>query len=317
VNDLLDFAKLEEGKFDIVKTRFDLRDVLDNVTTIFNPMALAKGLEFQIRIPKNSRVSMVADGVRIQQIMTNLLSNGIKYTREGSVVMTISTTSCNLEFDVVDTGQGMTKEEIEVLFDPFTRFNMKENVKIQGTGLGMNVVSNLIREMRGQIDVESTVNVGTKFHISIPIMYYDSDITFCSPRVQEEKTDAEEFDMSHLRILSVDDMQINRTVIRGLLKPTKAEVIDVGSGRKAVEYCRREKYDVILLDHMMPEMDGIETMLTIHESGLNINTPIIMLTGNTGKEYTDLYAQKGAAGYLEKPVKYENLVATIKNCIQA
>lgn len=184
VNDLLDFAKLEEGKFEIVKRPFDLRDILDNVSTIFRPQASANNLKFFIQIPKESRVSLVGDGVRIQQIMTNLISNGIKYTKEGSVIMTVTTERGHLKFDVKDTGQGMSQDSVDALFDPFTRFNLEENVHVQGTGLGMNIVSNLIKEMKGEIIVESELGVGTVFHVDIPIMFYDSAITYSSPRAQ-------------------------------------------------------------------------------------------------------------------------------------
>ena len=310
VNDLLDFAKLEEGKFDIVKKPFDLRDLLDNIITMFTPQAKAKGLGLQIRIPQSTRVSIVADGIRIQQIMNNLISNAIKYTNQGNIVMSISTGSTSLDFKVSDTGQGMTKDQLKVLFDPFTRFNLKENGKIQGTGLGMNIVSNLVREMKGTIDVESRVKEGTAFTVSIPVMYKDCNITYLTPRIKDE---AEELTdkLRGLKILNVDDMQINRTVIRGLLKKNEVELIDVESGRKAIDACLNNKYDVILMDHMMPEMDGVQALDVIRTQGMNKRTPVVMLTGNTGQEYIDLYNEHGANGHLMKPVLYDDLVAEI------
>jgi len=314
VNDLLDFAKLEEGKFEILSSKFDLRDVLDNITTIFRPQASAKNLTFQIKIPKNTRVSMVGDGVRVQQIMTNLISNGIKYTQEGSVTMTVTTVSGVLNFDVTDTGQGMTQEQIDVLFDPFTRFNLEDNAKIQGTGLGMNIVANLIKEMNGVITVSSEVGKGTHFRVSIPIMYYDSLIFYSTPR--EKMADAlHSSNLNGLRILCVDDTQINRTVFKGLLKQTGAIVDVVDSGKRAIDICESEKYDVIFLDHMMPDMDGIETMEALRISGLNKETPAVMLTGNKGEEYQKLYREHGAKAYVMKPILFEELIDAIKMAI--
>lgn len=313
VNDLLDFAKLEENKFEIVNRPFDLRDILDNISTIFRPQAQAKDLQFAIQIQKESRVSLVADSVRIQQVMTNLISNGIKYTKEGTITMKVSTERGHLKFSVEDTGQGMDEESIKVLFDPFTRFNLEENNKIQGTGLGMNIASNLVREMGGTINVESTVGVGSVFHVDIPIMFYDSEITFSSLRTVES-INRETLDLSHLHILCVDDTEINRTVFKGLLKKTGVRITMADSGKKAVNLCKMQKFDYIFLDHQMPEMDGIDTMEAIRKlnDGMFANVPIIMFTGNVGEEYRRLYKEKGANGYLEKPIMFEELIAVFR-----
>ena len=311
VNDLLDFSKLEEGKFEIIKRHFDLRDLLDNLLAIFTPVAKSKGLEFQIRIPRNTRVSLYADNVRIQQVLTNLLSNALKYTASGQVVLSVSTTTYHLNFRVRDTGQGMTPEEIKYLFDPFTRFNLQENIHIQGTGLGMNIVSNLLKEMKGSIDVTSQKNVGTTFMVSIPIMYFDKDIIFTTPR-EEKSEDVNVNVLEGLRILSVDDLKINRTILRGLLKKCNVDITDASSGQQAVAECYMNHFDVIIMDHMMPDMDGLEALDAIRANGNNMRTPVIMLTGNTGQEYADLYREHGACGHLEKPILYESLVEEIR-----
>ena len=309
VNDILDYAKLEEGKFEIVNKEFDLRDVLDNISTIFKPQANAKNLKFIIQIPTETRVSLVADGVRIQQVMTNLISNGIKYTKEGSVTLTVTTQRGHLNFSVEDTGQGMSKENLDVLFDPFTRFNLDQNVQIQGTGLGMNIVHNMVKQMNGEIKVESTVNVGTKFYVDIPIMYYDSYVTLNSER---EKTAIKNKDINldGVRVLCVDDTEINRAVFKGLLKNTNAKVTSVDCGSRAVKLCSQVMFDIVFLDHMMPEMDGIETLHEIRNLPDNKykDVPIIMFTGNAGDEYKTLYKENGADGYLIKPIMYDDLI---------
>ncbi len=315
VNDLLDYAKLEEGKFEIVKSPFDLRDVLDNVSSMFRSQAEAKGLKFIVQIPKESRVSIVGDALRIQQVMTNLVSNGIKYTKEGSVVMQVTTERGHLKFSVEDTGQGMDEDSLKVLFDPFTRFNMEENVKITGTGLGMNIVSNMVSAMKGTIDVESAVHIGTKFFVDIPIVFYDSQITYLTPREEVNPVEESDLDMTGCKILCVDDSDMNCTVFKGLLRPTNATVSVAYSGIQAIEMCRENLYDFIFLDHQMPEMDGLETLE--HIRGIDVNkyknVPIIMFTGNVGEEYERLYQEKGADGYLEKPIMYDKLAAILKN----
>ncbi|MBQ0028575.1 MAG: response regulator [Lachnospiraceae bacterium] len=309
VNDMLDFAMLEEGRFEKVMQPFDLRDILDNLSTIFKPQANAKNLKFRINIQKDTRVSIVGDGVRIQQIMTNLISNGIKYTHSGGVVMTVSTERGLLKFDVEDTGQGMSKESVNAIFEPFTRFNRSENVNIQGSGLGMNIVSNLIKEMDGVIYVNSDIGIGTVFHVEIPIIFYDSDITYMSPR-KTENIKAKEVNLAGCRILFVDDTEINGTVFKGLLKKAEAEIYLADSGRKAIKLCSEQDFDIIFMDHQMPELDGVETVKYIKEmdNGKYSGIPVVMCTGNAGQEYKTLYSNIGAAGYLLKPFMYEDLI---------
>ena len=309
VNDLLDFAMLDEGRFEMVKKTFDLRDILDNLSTIFRPQANAKNLKFTISIPKDTRVMLVADSVRIQQIMTNLISNGIKYTHEGSVTMTVTTERGLLKFDVADTGQGMSRESVDTLFDPFTRFNREENVNIQGSGLGMNIVYNLITAMNGTIDVRSRIGKGTTFHVEIPIIFYDSDILYSTPR-ESKVVDNRTIDLKGQRILYVDDTEINRTVFKGLLSKTGAEVTLVDSGKRAIRLCNEEVFDIIFMDHHMPELDGIETMKYIRnlKNTTYKQIPIVMCTGNAGAEYRKLYSESGANGYLLKPFMYGDLI---------
>ena len=309
INDILDFTKLDEGQFEIVENPFDLRDILDDISTIFRPLAAAKKLQFIIQIPKDARISLVGDGVRIQQIMTNLISNGIKYTDMGSVTMRILTQRGHLRFVVEDTGQGMSEEDIKVLFDPFTRFNTKHNANIQGTGLGMNIVYNMVQAMKGSVTVESKLNEGTVFSVDIPIMFYDSDITMSSPRLNRVSAPVIR-DLSNVKVLCVDDMLINRTVFKGMLKKSGAEVTVTDNGKKALELCRDENFDIVFLDHMMPGMDGIEVLVELKKlnNGKYKDIPVIMFTGNAGDEYKKLYKDNGATDYLLKPVMLDKLL---------
>jgi len=314
VNDLLDFSKLDEGKFEVVNRAFDLRDILDNMITIFRPLAAAKNLKLVIQIPKESRVMMYGDGNRIQQIMTNLISNGIKYTPKGSVTMTIKTMRGHLQFEIKDTGQGMDEECIKTLFDPFTRFNLNENVNIQGTGLGMNIVNNLVKVMEGTIDVESRVGVGTTFRVDIPILFYDSSVTYSSPRKTSD-FGGDSIDLSDIKVLYVDDTEINRTVFKGMLYRSGAYVCLADKGTKAIELCEEQNFDIVFMDHYMPEMDGIETMESIRSrtNGRFDEVPFIMFTGNSKKSVDELYREHGAAGSLRKPVMYNELIDCFRN----
>jgi len=309
INDLLDFSMLEQGKFEIVRKPFDLRDTIDNISTIFKPMANAKNLKFIINIPMDTRVSLYADGVRIQQVITNLISNSVKYTKEGSVSMIFTTKRGNLHFEINDTGVGMDEASLAVLFDPFTRFNMTENVNIQGTGLGMNIVYNMVKAMKGDVRVESEVGVGTTFYVDIPIMFYDSEILYSTPRDTDSK-DFVQKDLSIYKVLCVDDTEINRTVFKGMLKKTNTYVVMADNGEQAIELCKKQKFDIIFMDHIMPGIDGVEATKKIRElpGGRFDKTPIVMFTGNSSEEYKKLYIENGANGYLLKPIMYDELI---------
>lgn len=316
VNDMLDFAKLSEGKFEIVSREFDLRTVIKNVRYLFEEQVRAKGLEFVINAPAVMKCSLLGDDVRISQILTNLISNSVKYTKEGSVVCDFDVKDNNLYFTVKDTGIGMSKESIEVLFDPFTRFDLKVNSGIQGTGLGMNIVYNLIKAMNGEINVHSELGKGTTFEVYIPVTINDESVVYADEFSVQKETKFITADFSNVNILCVDDTKINLIVFNGLLKDTNAKVDTAEGYNEAMEVVATKKYDLIFVDHFMPNKDGIEFYRDLRNGdGINKATPVVMLTGNTSDDYTKLYQNEGFDGWLTKPIAQNELVESIKRLL--
>lgn len=316
VNDMLDYSKLSEGKFEIVDKEFDLRDVISDVRYLFEETTKAKDLDFIINANPNMNCSLIGDDVRITQILTNLISNSVKYTQTGSVTCNFDVKDNSIFFTIEDTGIGMSKESLAVLFDPFTRFDLKKNSGIQGTGLGMNIVYNLIKAMKGDIKVSSEIDKGTRFDVTIPVAINDKSIVYSSEHIVKKENDFVLKDFSNINILCVDDTKINLIVFKGLLKNTNANVDTAIDYFTALEAAKAKKYDLIFLDHFMPDKDGIEVYRDIRNGdSVNKNTPVIMLTGNTSDDYTDLYRKEGFDAWLAKPIVQKDLVDAISKMV--
>jgi len=322
VNDILDHAKIEAGEFRINIASFDLRDVVKNVADITEGQAKAKGLSLYYDIDENTPCKLIGDGVRIQQIITNLVTNGIKYTSEGSVTLSLSVGGCDskegkeeLVICVKDTGQGIAEESLPYIFDAFKRVNENENQHIQGTGLGLSIVRNLVDSMEGNIEVKSEVNKGSAFIITIPIKVESYYIKFYQ-RVEKARVEVEAPDFSKYKFLAVDDNKVNLSVFNGLMKKTMAKVELAYGGQEALKMLDKEKYDIVFLDHRMPDPDGLEVFRRLRAgNGINAHTPVIILTANAGDEAVDEYRQIGFNGYLSKPVIKEQLYEITKENI--
>lgn len=315
VNDLLDFAKLREGKFEIIEEDFELQRLISNVWGSFEPQAKAKNLDFTIDVENGTFTNLRADDVRIEQILNNLISNAIKYTDKGSVKLSISNTMINgedaIRMSVKDTGQGMKTNDIDEIAKPYARFNLEKNNKIQGTGLGMNIVRLLIEQMRGSISCETALNVGTEFIVVLPIKVNDKESIYkegSATAVAEKSVDS---DYSQMRFLCVDDTVINLNVFKGLLKKTGANIDTATSGMEAIEKAKKEEYDIIFIDHMMPQMDGIETYHKLRECEFSKEPVYVMLTGNTGDDFRNLYRQEGINYVMEKPILKKKMIDLI------
>ena len=320
VNDLLDFAKLREGKFDIVKGSFDLRSVYENVKSSFEPQAGAKGLEFDINIEEGTCCRLEGDDVRIEQILNNLVSNAVKYTDKGKVTVRLGHTVIRsldaLRLYVSDTGQGMSSNDIDAITQPYTRFNLEKNKSIQGTGLGMSIVKSLVEQMEGTLSCETKLNEGTAFTVLIPARIIDPEDKYTDVKVNEAvKSTGDAEDFTGRRFLCVDDTLINQNVFKGLLKKSGAYVKTVSSGEEALELVGQESFDIIFLDHMMPKMDGIETFHKMKEIIPAEGTDYVMLTGNTGNDYRKMYREEGFSYVLDKPILKDKLVGMIEEIL--
>lgn len=308
VNDLLDYAKIEAGEFQIIKDKFDLKQIIDESATIFANLMREKGLKLTIEADPDMPCLLYNDGARLQQIVNNLLSNAVKYTPSGEIWFRAKVKANTLSIEVQDTGEGISEEALEVLFTPFKRLNEGEHKKIQGTGLGLYVTYSLAKRMGGNITVDSTLGEGTTFTVTIPVEIVDETVTYSSPReVKGQKADA---DYSGLNLLCVDDSKVNLMVFDKVVgKATNANITLAESGKEALELVASDKYDVIFLDHQMPDMDGVETFKRIRD--MNISTPIIALTADAGSEKMTMFMDIGFDGFVEKPMKVESVMETL------
>ena len=310
ISDILDFSKIEAKKMEIHPVEYDPHRILRDCLATFEQIAKSKNLYLRMSCDATMPARLTGDLTHIRQILSNIISNAIKYTKEGGVTVTMSaedTTSgtVDLILQVFDTGIGISEEDQKYLFDPFRRVNEKQNATIQGTGLGLSITKELLSLMKGTISVDSDPGHGSRFKIVIPQKIQDpSPIGPFTPEKKEKTPGAyrESFRAPDAVILVVDDVTVNLKVIDGLLKNTKIQIDKATSGDEAIRLCREKKYDVLLLDHRMPEKDGIETFREIKASGLNTDTPAVMLTANVLTGAAEEYEKIGFAGYLTKPV---------------
>ena len=324
VNDVLDFSKIESGRIDIVNVDCFLSDILREITPMLKERACSKGLSYETIIEGNVPDHINTDEVRIKQILINLINNGIKYTESGSITLRLygqylEEDSYGLCMDVKDTGQGIREEDKAELFEAFARIDIKKNRNVEGTGLGLAIVKNVVDSMNGEIGVESEYGKGTVFTVRIPVNVVDK-----TPVSKDYETDRRvikgddetecDFSAPDACILAVDDNTTNLSIVRLFLKRTFIVPELCRGGKDALKKCREKKYDLILLDHMMPEPDGIETLKLIREdeASLNHETTAIVLTANAVAGSRQIYLDAGFADYLTKPLDPVLLEQTIR-----
>ncbi len=312
VNDILDFTKIESGSMHLVPTSYRLSEMLREIDHIIVPMAKEKGLELREDISAQCPEFLEGDETRVRQVIMNLLTNAVKYTEKGSVTLKISALSgatihdTLLRIDVTDTGMGIRKEDQEKLFESFLRLEEDRNRNIQGTGLGLAITKDFVDMMGGEIRVTSTYGEGSTFVILLPQKIAGTG-TIGECGVHDEDSPqviayVEEFRAPGAKVLSVDDNEMNLKVVSMLLKKTQILPIRARSGEEALELMREQHFDLILLDHMMPEMDGVEVLHHMREENLQQGVPVIALTANALVGARDSYVAAGFDDYLAKPV---------------
>ncbi len=326
INDILDMSKIESGKMDIVKVQYDVGRMLSEIVNMIWVKANEKGLKFSISVDPSMPAQLFSDEVRIKQILINLLNNAVKYTDEGSVTLSVHCVRlgggiARVTYSIEDTGMGIRKENIPHLFDAFRREDTEKNRYIEGTGLGLSIVKQLVDLMGGTISVSSVYTKGSTFEVEIDQEIADESIIgdFSAVKLHSANERYEyhqSFEAPEAKILVVDDNSTNLLVVKKLLKDTKVNVTMAGSGKECLELTLKDKYDVILMDHLMPEMNGIECMHAIKEQagGLNKTSPVVALTANAGSENQALYRREGFDEYLVKPVDpadLENIIQTL------
>ena len=315
VNDILDFSKIESGKMEIIPTEYELGSLINDSYNMVAERLGKKGLESEVLCEETLPRILRGDEVRIRQIFTNLLTNAVKYTETGKVTINVKGTmqgDClQLILQVKDTGIGIKPENLDKLFHKFERLDTSRNYNIEGTGLGLSITHQLVELMHGSIQVQSVYGEGSCFTVTLPQTIVDY-----TPigRINDYHAVAmtgyrESFRAPQGRILVVDDVEMNLMVIRNLLKRTQLQIDTAMSGQQCLNMVRQKAYDVIFMDHMMPEMDGVQTLeqMKAMPDSLNKDTPVIMLTANALTGMREEYLKLGFRDYLAKPIQGNRL----------
>lgn len=327
INDILDFSKIESGKMEITEADYKFSSVLNDISNVVSFKAKDKGLDFRIDVDSDLPDGLYGDELRVRQIMTNVLGNAVKYTKEGSVVLSVGMEkdtaveqggTINLVISVKDTGIGIRKEDMDKLFQKFERVDLKQNSTVEGSGLGLAITKNLLELMNGSISVESVFGIGSVFTVVLPQRVVSTEpvgdfrMKF-EKSVQEAQVYRESFRAPDAHILIVDDTRMNLTVAVGLLKKTQMDIDTAASGAEAIELAKTIRYDLILMDQRMPGMDGTETMRRIktQEGGANNSTPFICLTADAVSGARNRYLAEGFTDYLTKPIDSKALEAML------
>ncbi|MBR3539163.1 MAG: response regulator, partial [Eubacterium sp.] len=322
INSILDFSKIEDGKMDIVPVRYDTASFINDLFNSVAQRADSKGLSLKINVDDKLPSAMIGDDVRLSQVIMNLLTNAVKYTEKGSVTLSVLTESREddricLFVSVKDTGIGIRREDIHRLFESFERLDEVKNHNIEGTGLGISIVKSLLTMMGSKLNVVSTYGEGSEFSFSVEQKIADATpIGDYEGRVKKSHRKRGEEDLIHAsraRILVVDDNDMNLKVTRNLLKLCGIRPELVSSGEDAIESVRKNSYDCIFLDHMMPGMDGIETLNRMRaESLIPDHTTVIALTANAVVGSREAYLAAGFRDYLSKPIEVRELIRLLK-----
>ena len=318
VNDVLDISKIESGKLEIMENIYELSSFIHDCYNMVAEKAEQKGLELTVSCNPQLPSKLKGDESRLRQVVTNLLSNAAKYTEKGGITLSFDhhyqDEKMMLVINVKDTGIGISEENLGKLFSQFTRFDMEKNRNIEGTGLGLSLAKRLTDLMQGTIEVQSIYGVGSSFTVTIPQQVVDAEPIGDFHQKYSSISDKagkyhQSFEAPDAKILVVDDTNVNLKVIVNLLKSTKMKVDTASSGRQCLEMVSQTAYDLIFMDHMMPEMDGIDTFAEMQklQNSLNKNTPVIMLTANAITGVREQFLQAGFTDYLSKPVSGESL----------
>lgn len=318
VNDVLDISKIESGKLEIVETSYDTASFVHDCCNMINDKASRKNLVFHVYCNPNLPARLKGDEVHLRQVITNLLSNAAKYTERGNITLSVDKQVNHGQFyfviSVEDTGIGIKEENLGKLFSQFTRFDLEKNRNIEGSGLGLSLSKQLIDLMHGRIDVHSTYGVGSTFTVTVPQTVVDTSPMgdFYERYHEANKHNAnyrQKFIAPQANILVVDDVPVNLKVVTNLLKHTKIFVDTATSGGDCLRKVAQTAYDIIFMDHMMPDMNGIETyqkMKTL-ENSPNKQTPVIMLTANAVNGARDEFLNIGFTDYMSKPILGDKL----------
>ena len=324
INDILDISKIESGKMGIVKGEYQfmsmMHDVLNNVTL----RAKEKGLEIRLNIAKDIPADMLGDDIRIKQVLTNIITNAVKYTQEGYIEISANCRhnfdhTVDLSFSVTDTGMGIKSEDIKRMFKSFERLEENRNRNIEGAGIGMTITQNLLKMMGSNLEVQSVYGKGSTFSFVInQEIVNDEPIGDFEAKLKQLTSNYEystSFEAPKAKFLVVDDNTMNRKVFVALLKDSKVQIVEAAGGEECLALIKQEHFDMIFLDHMMPGMDGLETFKAMATLDGNkcLATPVIALTANAIAGAKERYVTMGFHGFLSKPIVPAQLEKMIRD----
>jgi signal transduction histidine kinase/CheY-like chemotaxis protein/HPt (histidine-containing phosphotransfer) domain-containing protein len=337
INDILDLSKIEAGKLELVPIKYEVARLINDIIQLNYIRYVSKPIDFKIKIDENIPAVLIGDDLRIKQILNNLLSNAFKYTDKGEVCLNVSADCVgrggvvlvSLIFEVSDTGQGMSSEQINKLFDEYTRFNMEANRTTEGAGLGMTITRNLVDLMYGKLTVKSTVGEGTTFTVRLPqktdgkgiqgVIGKDTAENLCllnqNNSIQIKKTQIIHEYMPYGSVLIADDVETNLYVAKGLMLPYGLKIDVVTSGFEVIKKIKEgAEYDVIFMDHMMPKMDGIEATKQLRK--MDYTKPIVALTANALTGHAEMFLSNGFDDFISKPIDIHQLNRTLNRLIR-
>jgi signal transduction histidine kinase/FixJ family two-component response regulator len=309
INDILDMSKIEAGKLELNPVNYDFQSLLDNVHSMFTYVTKKKGLEFLYETEGKMPRYLYGDDIRLKQVLTNICGNAVKYTEKGYVKFRVTATDDKLTFEIKDSGMGMRKEDLPKLFNTFQRIETEKNRTIIGTGLGLSISKTFVEMMGGNIIVDSEYEQGSVFMIIIPIVLGKKEEVKSNKGLMEGRT----LVAPDAKVLVVDDNEFNIRVADGLLGLFKIDAQKASSGREAIELVQNNDYDIVFMDHMMPEMDGVEATAIIRKLGGNYkNLPIIALTANAVQGAKEMFLSNGFDGFISKPIDIHEMYKILK-----
>lgn len=325
INDLLDMSKIEEGRMELTPVNYDLSSLIYDAVNVIKGRIESAGLELKLSISPNLPYKLYGDDIRLKQVINNLLTNAVKYTKTGYIELKmdgkIDNDILHLYVSIVDTGIGIKQEDMYKLFEKFQRIDEKRNRNIEGTGLGISITSNLLHLMDSKLEVKSEYGVGSTFSFTVKQGIVSNEkIGELEERIKKQTRSYEynkSFTAEGATVLVVDDNAMNIKVLRSILEDTKMTIHEAKSGEECLRKTLFTKYDLILLDDMMPGMTGSETLQKLRElqDNTNVNTPVVCLTANAVKGAKERYLSQGFNGYLSKSVSPQKLEKTLEDML--
>jgi CheY-like chemotaxis protein len=309
LNGILDISKIEAGKLEIVETQYNAIELFDEVVRLIKPRTVQKGLEFKVKIAEDLPQYLYGDYVNLKKSIINLLTNAVKYTKEGWIEFTVNFVNkdgvCRLLISVEDTGRGIKAEDIEKLFDQFQRLEEDRNTTTEGTGLGLAITKQIMELMGGKVIVQSVYGRGSKFSLSLDQKIVEKPTTIVVEQVNEFD------DFSNKRVLIVDDNKLNLKIASKFLAKHNIQTDEAIDGYECLDKVNTKQYDLILLDIMMPGISGVETLQKLKEiPGFDI--PVIAFTANAVAGMKEEYLKQGFDDYVSKPIEIGELERILK-----